>query len=128
MKNKIIISEHPVVHGSLRSYIAGFGLSLLLTITAYTLVVSEAFSRRMLLAAIFMLALVQFIVQVFFFLHLGNETKPRWKQIAFLFMIMVVLILVLGSIWIMASLDYRHDMTPAQTDQSILKDEQVHNH
>lgn len=107
-----IISRHDTDRGTPRTYVAGFVASLVLTVTAYLLVVHHALSRRLLIGAVVALALTQFLVQVVFFLHLGRETKPRWKLAVFLFMTMVVLILVFGSLWIMTNLNYR--MTPAQ--------------
>jgi cytochrome o ubiquinol oxidase subunit IV len=50
-----------------------------------------------------------------FFLHLGRETRPRWKLAVFLFMLGVILILVFGSLWIMTNLNYR--MMPKQMVQ-----------
>jgi cytochrome o ubiquinol oxidase operon protein cyoD len=98
--------------GTLRTYVTGFVWSIGLTLTAYALVVHHTFSPTVLIAAIIGLALVQFMIQMLFFLHLGRETKPRWKLFVFLFMVMVVVILVFGSLWIMANLNYR--MTPDQ--------------
>lgn len=102
-------------HGSLLSYVSGYVLSLYLTITAYVMVTHHLFSNHGLVAAVVILALIQFLVQLLFFLHLGRETKPRWKLFVLLFMVMVVLILVFGSLWIMDNLNYR--MTPAQINQ-----------
>jgi len=98
--------------GTIKSYVTGFVLSIVLTLVAYTLVVHDALSRHLLVALVVGLALVQFVVQLLFFLHLGRETKPRWKLFVLLFMLLVVLILVFGSLWIMNNLNYR--MTPAQ--------------
>ena len=108
----MITASHDTDRGTLRTYVTGFISSIVLTLTAYLLVTHHALSRRFLIAAIVALALVQFLVQVVFFLHLGRETKPRWKLGVFLFMTMVVLILVFGSLWIMTNLNYR--MTPAE--------------
>jgi len=108
----MIISRHDTDRGTPRMYVSGFVASIVLTLTAYLLVVHHALSRRILIAAVVALALTQFLVQVVFFLHLGRETKPRWKLAVFLFMTMVVLILVFGSLWIMTNLNYR--MTPEQ--------------
>jgi cytochrome o ubiquinol oxidase operon protein cyoD len=109
-----VVSRHDTDHGTPRMYVSGFASSVILTVTAYLLVVHHALSRRILIAAIVALALVQFFVQLIFFLHLGRETRPRWKLAVFLFMVMVVLILVFGSLWIMTNLNYR--MTPAQVN------------
>jgi cytochrome o ubiquinol oxidase operon protein cyoD len=101
--------------GSLKTYLSGFVLSIVFTLTAYELVVQRKFSVDIIIAAIVGLALFQFLIQLLFFLHLGRERKPRWKLFVLFFMIMVVLILVFGSIWIMNNLNYR--MTPQQQNQ-----------
>jgi cytochrome o ubiquinol oxidase operon protein cyoD len=108
----VVAGRHDTDYGTARMYVTGFISSLVLTVTAYLLVVNHAFSRHGLIAAVVVLALTQFFVQVIFFLHLGRESKPRWKLAVFLFMTMVVLILVFGSLWIMTNLNYR--MTPQQ--------------
>lgn len=106
-QNKALAVHHEESKLKLSSYITGFGLSLLFTLTAYLLVTHHAASRNTLVALIVTFALTQFFVQMFFFLHLGNETKPRWKLGVFLFMMGVVLILVGGSLWIMYTLNVR---------------------
>src|SRR5581483_1048301 len=85
-------------------YISGFAVSLFLTLEAYLLVAHHELSRKLLIGTAAALAIIQFMVQLILFLHLGRETKPRWKLVVFLFMVMVVLVLVFGSIWIMYSL------------------------
>lgn len=114
----VTVSKHETnrEHGTYASYITGFLLSIFLTMVAYVAVVQHIFSGYGIVALIVGLALVQFLVQLFFFLHLGRETKPRWKMLVLSFMIMIVLILVLGSLWIMYNLNYR--MMP-RTPQQI---------
>ncbi len=107
-----IISEHESESTTLRTYVTGFISSVVLTLTAYLLVLNHSFSKWMLAFAISFLALVQFAVQLVFFLHLGQDTKPRYKLGVFLFMLVVVLIIVVGSLWIMHSLNYRMDLSP----------------
>lgn len=104
---------------SQRAYIIGFGLSLLLTLTAFLSVDKSWFSSGMLIALVTALALIQFCVQMYFFLHLGQEEKPRLKLLAFWFMLLVIGILVFGSLWIMNNLDY--NMTPNQQQNYIQK-------
>lgn len=92
---------------TLQSYVSGYMLSIGLTLSAYLLVRYHAASYRWLAAAISVLAVLQFLVQMIFFLHLRAETKPRWKLFVLLFMMLVVIILVFGSLWIMNNLNYR---------------------
>ena len=95
---------HP--HVSLKSYIWGFTLSLLLTLAAYFAVTAQLLPHTPLLYTIFTLALIQFGVQMVLFLHLGEEKKPYWHFLTFLFMIAILLIVVIGSLWIMNHLNY----------------------
>jgi cytochrome o ubiquinol oxidase operon protein cyoD len=106
--------------GSLELYVAGFILSIALTVGAYLLVVNHILASSMTLPVIIGLALVQFWVQLIFFLHLGRESKPRWKVLVFLFTGLIVVILVFGTLWIMKNLNYH-----AMTDTEILHDEGV---
>lgn len=96
----------------LRAYVAGYILSVFLTITAYLIITNHLGGKVVLVALVVGLALAQFLVQLFFFLDLGREMGPRWKLLVFLCMTLVVSILVFGSLWIMANLNYR--MSPQQ--------------
>lgn len=107
-----VVSHNDIGRGTFKMYVSGYVLSISLTIAAYLLVVRHKMSETIILSWIVALALVQFIVQLVCFLHLGKETKPRWKLAVFLFMILVVLILVFGTLWIMSNLNTR--MSPEQ--------------
>lgn len=111
--------------GSVLSYTLGFVASLILTFGAYTVVTSSNYSRGILIGVTAVLAIIQLFVQLYFFLHLGRESKPRWNLIALSFALMVVLIVVIGSIWIMNNLSYNggHSSSPSDTDSYIIKDE-----
>jgi cytochrome o ubiquinol oxidase operon protein cyoD len=91
----------------LKQYIFGFVSSIALTLAAYYFVVHRVFSGLALAYAIAELAAVQCVLQLFFFLHLSAGTKPRWRLISLLFMLIIVGIVVVGSLWIMHSLSYR---------------------
>lgn len=106
-------------------YIIGFGLSLGITIAAYLMVVHRWFSTTALVAGVTALAVLQLVVQLFFFLHLGQETRPRVKLVVFLFMLMVLVIVAGGSLWIMYNLDYNMMHSPSELDQTIMEDEGI---
>lgn len=101
------------------AYVTGFVLSLLLTLLAYLLVTKSVVDTSLVVPGIVVLAVVQLVVQLVFFLHLGRETKPRWNLMAFLFMLLVVFIVVVGSLWIMRNLDY--NMMPRDMDAHMNK-------
>lgn len=116
--------------GTYRTYIAGFGLSLLLTFAAFGAVWAHLdrglLSVPILIAVIMVLAMAQLMVQLLFFLHLGSETKPRWNLASLLFMLLVLIIIVGGSLWIMKNLNYH--MTPTDVESFITHDEGITNH
>lgn len=112
------------------SYATGFLLSLGLTLAAFMLVWRQtesdgaALGRNFLIAWLIVLALAQLATQLVFFLHLGRESKPRWNLTVLSFAAMVVLILVLGTLWIMNNLNYHQGHIP--TDEHIIEDEGIH--
>jgi cytochrome o ubiquinol oxidase operon protein cyoD len=98
---------------------------LLLTLLAYFAVVNQWSSGGLLVAFILTLAVTQFIVQLIFFLHLGQEDKPRWNLTTFWSALLVLIMVIFGSIWIIKNLNARtgHHMTPQETEEFIIKDE-----
>jgi len=100
---------------SLSLYIIGFCLSLILTLAAYITVTNHVFSNPLLLIAVISLAMVQLIVQLFFFLHLGEEKKPRWNLQFLISTVGIILLVVIASLWIMSHLNY--NMTPKEMNK-----------
>lgn len=105
MSTPVRISEHEPHQASFYKYLFGFASSVSLTLAAYMLVVRHVFNVELIMALVGVLAIAQLIIQLLFFLHVGQELRPRWKLLALIFMIVIVLIFVLGSLWIMANLD-----------------------
>lgn len=91
---------------SLQAYGAGFVLSVVLTLLAFWVVTAKLYSPAFTVGIIVTLAIIQLFVQLIFFLHLGDETKPRWRLVTLGFGIGVVVIVVFGSLWIMNHLNY----------------------
>lgn len=112
---KPVVSEHNEPHLSYGKYVAGFLGSVALTVCAYLLATHLSVNRNVLAALLAALAISQFILQMFLFLHIGDERGPRLRMAAAGLMLAVVIILIAGSIWIMNNLNYR--MTPQQVNQ-----------
>ncbi|MBM3261278.1 cytochrome o ubiquinol oxidase subunit IV [Candidatus Kaiserbacteria bacterium] len=99
-------------HGSLRMYVTGFFLSIILTLAAYLLVDQHVnadhavWSHSFLMIAVVVLALLQMVVQLVCFLHLGRESRPYWNLVVFLYAFLLVAIIVIGSLWVMHHLNY----------------------
>ncbi len=98
-----------------QTYLLGYGLSLLCTGTAFTLVAQYLNSghtfptHAFLLPVLVVLAVGQLVVQLVFFLHFGKESKP-WNRFVFAFMLLIVICIVGGSFWIMSNL--QHNQAP----------------
>ncbi len=84
----------------------GFIGSLFFTLLSAFLALSPTFSGFSFLILVSVLGGLQALVQLVFFLHLGVEEKPHWNLISFLFAVLVMVLVVGGSLWIMASLNY----------------------
>ena len=98
--------NHDANHGTQKSYIIGFILSILLTIIPYALVVNHLLIGDSLIIAVIILGIVQLLVQLIFFLHLSSHPSQRWNLITFSFTVLIVVILVVGSLWIMYNMNY----------------------
>lgn len=94
-------------HGSAKAYAIGFILCIVLTAASFGLVMMDVLSGKELIYTLIGLAIVQAIVQAIFFLHLGQEDKPRWETASFSFMVAVLLIIAIGSLWVMNDLNER---------------------
>lgn len=117
-------------HGTVSSYVIGFFLSILITFAAYIPVAMhqnsfhELFSHAFLIPFVLILAFVQLTVQLWFFLHIGKESGPRWNLAFFVATFGLVLMVVVMSIWIMNHLNT--NMTPTDMTNFILHDEGIH--
>lgn len=108
-------------HGSVTSYVIGFALSLGLTFAAYYIVTTTLIASTAILPSILSLAFLQLLVQLYYFLHLGQEKKPHWNLWFFLLTAVTILTVVIGAIWIMDHLN--KNMTPDAVQKFILHDE-----
>lgn len=93
--------------GSLKSYLTGFVLSLILTAMPFALVMRGAWSSAAALAGIFSAGIVQILVHLHYFLHLDTSSAAGWNMLAIIFTLLIMALFVGGSIWIMNDLHYR---------------------
>lgn len=89
-------------HGSYRSYITGFILSVILTAIPFGIVMAGGFDSRMLTAAVVVgCAMVQIVVHMIFFLHMNASSDDGWTMMSMIFTVIVVVIVLAGSLWVM---------------------------
>ncbi|KQL44678.1 cytochrome o ubiquinol oxidase subunit IV [Brevibacillus choshinensis] len=88
-------------HGSLKSYVIGFILSIVLTIIPLVLVMNNMLEKTALVLTILVMAILQFVVQLFFFMHIREGEKPRYNVQTLVLGLVIVVTIIGGSIWIM---------------------------
>ena len=92
---------------TLRLYLSGLFTSLFLTILSFTFAGFKLLREPLLIPLLIFLAVCQAFAQLIFFMHMGKEAKPRWMMVVFYFMVLVLVIVVIGSLWIIADLNHR---------------------
>jgi len=102
MNSSSVESFSTTKHGSLSGYLIGLVLSVLLTVAAFGLTISGNWPADTSLIIITVLAIVQIIVHLVFFLHMGFSTSSqRWDAVSFGYTVLCVLFLVIGTVWVM---------------------------
>ena len=92
-------------HGSVKTYLTGFILSIILTVIPFGMVMAKMGSRVTLIRVIVALGLVQILVHLVYFLHMNRSSESRWNVTALVFTAVIMAIVVGGSLWIMGHLD-----------------------
>jgi cytochrome o ubiquinol oxidase subunit IV len=111
---------------SVQSYSVGFALSILLTLTAFGLAYAhvsydhQILSQNVLLYTVVALAILQFIGQSIFFLHISLMREARPSFVTYCFMVSMVIFIAGGSVWIMHNLNA--NMSPEQMAQYLYKE------
>ena len=102
-------AEHPAAAphaGTLREYVTGFLLAVVLTAIPFWLVMAHKFSHSGTTAAVVLaIAAVQIVVHMVYFLHMNAKSEGGWTLLALLFTLMLVVIAMSGSLWVMYHLN-----------------------
>ena len=102
-------------HGSFKGYLIGFILSVILTAIPFWLVMADVLSSSTATAvAVMLLAVVQIVVHMIYFLHMNSKAEGGWSMLALIFTIVIVAITISGSLWVMYHLNT--NMMPAMTE------------
>jgi cytochrome o ubiquinol oxidase subunit IV len=118
-------SDQKDFNTSLRAYITGFGLCIIVTLASFATVMFLDVSSTSKIVAITLLAAIQVALQTYYFLHIGQKRTPKWNTASYLFTIMSVALIVLGSLWVMANLNYNMMHDPSSDEQEIIEDEGI---
>ena len=88
------------------SYTAGLVLAILLTITSFVVAQTNLLWPSGVSVGLIVLAFAQIGVHLVFFLHLGSGPESTNNILALAFGVLVVFLVIAGSIWIIANLNW----------------------
>jgi cytochrome o ubiquinol oxidase operon protein cyoD len=104
--------EARAAHSSLKGYVTGFVLSVVLTAVPFWLVMSKVFDKSSTTVVVILgFAAVQIVVHMIYFLHMNTKSEGGWTLLALIFTVMIVVIALTGSLWVMYHLN--HNMMPS---------------
>lgn len=99
------VIEYGFSEKTLNIYVVGLMGSLILTLLSFAVVYYRLFSSSVMLAAIFVFAIFQLIIQSVCFLRVNASSEGRWNLLPYMFVIMMITFLAGGSLWIMQHLN-----------------------
>jgi cytochrome o ubiquinol oxidase operon protein cyoD len=91
-------------------YLVGLGLAILLTATSFFVAGTDLVWTPSIPVALVVLAIAQMGVHLVFFLHITTGPDNTNNVLALAFGVLIVVLLLTGSLWIMANLN--HNMMP----------------
>ncbi|TDK64427.1 cytochrome o ubiquinol oxidase subunit IV [Sapientia aquatica] len=107
-------------HGSVKSYVTGFILAVILTAIPFWLVMGKVLDKSSTTGLVLLgLAAVQIVVHMIYFLHMNTKSEGGWTMLALVFTTMLVVIMMSGSIWVMYHMN--HNMMPGMMNESTLE-------
>ena len=92
-------------HGSTKSYLIGFALSVLLTLASFGVVMSGLVPHDLMMPGIIVFGVAQLVVQLVCFLHMGTSPSQRSNLAIMLFTLLILAIVVVGSLWVLHNMN-----------------------
>lgn len=109
-------------HSTMREYVIGFVLSVILTAIPFWLVMANVIEDRT--TAVLVLggfAVVQILVHMVYFLHMNGKVQGGWTMLSTIFTVVFVAIAIAGTLWVMFHMNTNmmpshagHGAAPAQ--------------
>ncbi|MDH0302797.1 MULTISPECIES: cytochrome o ubiquinol oxidase subunit IV [unclassified Pseudomonas] len=99
-------THHEGNHGSVKSYMIGFILSIILTAIPFGLVMYPSLPKNLTVLIVVAMAVIQVVVHLVYFLHMDRSKEQRSNVSTFLFTVLVIALLVGLSLWIMFSIHF----------------------
>ena len=102
-------ADQELTHG-VRTYLIGLALAVLLTALSFWLPQTQLVWGPGIPVALIVFAIAQMVVHLVFFLHITTAPDNTNNVLALAFGVLIVLLVIGGSLWIMANMN--HNMMP----------------
>ena len=110
--------EDHAAHGSMKDYVIGFVLAVLLTAIPFWLVMNKVIESSATLGLVLLaFAAVQIVVHIVYFLHMNSKSEGGWNMLALIFTVVIVGITLAGSLWVMYHMN--HNMMPTMSPEHM---------
>jgi cytochrome o ubiquinol oxidase subunit IV len=107
-----------VPHSTLKGYVIGFVLAVILTAIPFYLVMTNVIKDASTAGLVLLgLAAIQVVVHMIYFLHMNSKLEQGWTLLALVFTLMLLVIMMAGSIWVMYHMN--HNMMPGMMNEMI---------
>ena len=117
-------------HSTLKGYMTGFVLSVILTAIPFWLVMTGALPAATTGLIISAFAVVQILVHMVFFLHMNGKAEGGWMLMSTIFTIVFLGITLAGTLWVMYHMNTNmmpgHNHNPAAVTQQQPAADQGH--
>lgn len=92
-------------HGSMKGYLIGFVLAVILTVVPFYMVMAGGYSAQTTVVTVVVLAVIQMLVHLVYFLHMDSSSEQRWNVFAFVFTAVIIGIVAGGTLWVMYNMN-----------------------
>ncbi|MDA8564189.1 cytochrome o ubiquinol oxidase subunit IV [Mariniblastus sp.] len=102
--------KHAEHDSDLRSYLWGFVFSVVLSAAAFGVVLRGELGRQATMVVLGCLGMLQLFVQLRYFLHIDGRRENQEDLYLILFSVLVLLMMVIGTVWVLGDLAGRMGM------------------
>lgn len=103
----VVQSDYGTGQKKLSIYVSGVISCAILTLIAFWVVMSGKFSKWEAITIIYAAACIQFVVQLICFLRLNTSTEQgQTNVLSLIFTIVILTSIIIGSLWIMANINF----------------------
>ncbi|MDE1150223.1 MAG: cytochrome o ubiquinol oxidase subunit IV [Azospirillaceae bacterium] len=109
-------------HGTFKSYLVGFIACLVLTGLSFGAVMGGVLPPEKIMGTIAGLAVVQLLLQLVVFLHLGLAPEQRNYTVIGALTVLLIATIVIGSLWVMHNANLNMMPTQMSVERALSKD------